>query len=377
MSASDPVAAGVYGRLGVRRVINAADTYTMFGGGRLPQSVTAAMAEAASHHVDIAELMDAAGAHIAELTHNPAALVVDGAAAGLAVSAAAVIAGVDPAAVGMLPDSRSSRTEIVVLRSQRNPYDRAVLAAGATLVEAGFADGTSDWQLDAAIADRTAAVLWYAGDQFERYSPSLEHMAEYAHSCAVPLIVDAAAQVPPVSNLWTYRERGADLVLFSGGKGLKGPQSSGLIVGEPALIAACAANSYPFHSVGRAMKSSKENVIGLVAAIERAVSLDWEAEYSRWSDVLTGYRERLDSLPGVATWIDSSGRLGQECPRLFFSWDGPLAAEQLATAVAEGDPSVRIGTGEGSATTAYLNPYSLLPDEEELVIERVASWLAS
>ena len=367
MSGSDPA----YARLGLRRVVNAADTYTALGGGRLPDEVRAAMVAAAAHHVSVPALLAAVGDRLASLTRNPAALVVNGAAAGLAVAAAAVMAGDDPGRVDALPGRPGPRSEFVVLCCQRNPYDRAVLASGGTLVEVGYSDSTPSWQLAAALTERTAGVLWFAGDQFERYSPPLEEVAALAHAAGVPVIVDAAAQVPPVSNLWTYRERGGDLVLFSGGKGLRGPQASGLVVGSRSLIGACARNTYPYHSIGRAMKTSKENVLGLLAAVERSLALDWDAEYARWSGSLDGFAARLAEVPGVTQWRVPTGRLGQAYPRLFFCWTGGRTAAELAAALRDRDPAVEIGTGEGGERTAHLNPYSLLDGEAELVIEAV------
>ena len=371
--ASAPAAADVYKLLGVRRVINAADTYTALGGGRLPAEVTSAMVDAAAHHVHVDELLPAVGRRIAELLDVPAALVVNGAAAGLTVAAAGCIAGTDPARVGHLPQCPGDRNQVVTLKCQRNPYDRALLTAGAELVEVGYADSTPEWSLESAIGPRTAAVVYYAGNQFEQYALPLERVAELAAAQSVPLVVDAAAQLPPVANLWDYLRRGADLVLFSGGKGLRGPQSSGLVVGRQDLVEACAANSYPHHSVARAMKTSKENILGLLAAVERAVALDWDVEYTRWQGLLQRYAAQLTAIPEVHAWEVPTGRLGQTCPRLFFEWTGPHTgtAGELGAALAARDPSILIGIERPRDRQAYLNPYSILRDEEDHLIDVV------
>lgn len=370
-----PAAAPVYQRLGVRRTINAADTYTILGGSRLPDEVLEAVDQAASHHVNMDELLPAVGRRIAALVGVPAAHVVNGAAAGLTVAAAACIAGSSPAGVGRLPRCLDRRNEFIILTCQRNPYDRALVAAGSELVEVGYADSTPEWSVTSAIGERTAGIVYFAGTQFEQYALSIETVAAIAHDHDIPLIIDAAAQFPPASNLHDYVDRGGDLVLFSGGKGLKGMQSSGLILGREDLVRACAANSYPHHSVGRAMKSSKEAAIGLLAAVERAVGMDWDAEYARWLALLAGYRVTLAALPGVTTSIVPTGRLGQACPRLFLEWAGGASAGALAAALEARDPSIVIGVDQPNARTAYVNPYSVLPDEEQFLVSAIASEL--
>ena len=370
-------AAGFYRSLGVGRLINAADTITEYGGPRLPDEVRTAMADAAGHQVDVGQLMRAAGARIAELTGNPAALVVNGAAAGLAVAVTASIAGRERPIAISLEQAQAARREVVVLCCQRNPYDAAIVAGGGVVRQVGYSDSTPIDEVREAISPTTAAVVWFAGTRFEQYSPSLETIAGIAHDAGLPVIVDAAAQLPPVSNLWTYHRRGADLVIFSGGKGLKGPQSSGLILGEVGWVAACARNSYPWHSVGRTMKTSKENIAGLLAAVERAVGLDWADHERRWAEDLAEVETRLVGLP-VRTRTVPTGRLGQTCPRLEVSWDPStgLLATELAGDLAGGDPSVRVATGELGELGVHINPYSLQPGEAAHVGRALADFVA-
>lgn len=377
MTDQQPTAAPIYQELGIKRVINAADTYTALGGGRLHSTVIDAMTQAGAHHVDAAEVLQAVGRRLAQRLDVPAVHVVNGAAAGLTIAAAACIGGTDPAGVGLLPHVRSDRNEIVVLRCQRNSYDRALLPAGARIVEVGYADSTPMWSVEAALSERTAAIVYYPGDQFERFAPSLAEMANVARAATVPLIVDAAAQLPPVSNLWEYHRAGGDLVLFSGGKGLRGPQSSGLIIGDADLVRACAANSYPNHSVGRAMKTSKENALGLLAAVERALDLDWDAEYQRWMRLLESYAARLDQLGGLRHWIVPTGRLGQMCPRLFVDV-GPvtgLSAGQLDATLMAADPAIAVGLDRPDTQEIFINPYSILVEEEDALIETLLAVL--
>ena len=375
MSAAEP--AGVYRKLGLRKVVNAADTYTVLGGGPLPDEVRTAMDEAAGHHVDVVQLLAASGEHLAQLTRNEAALVVNGAAAGMAIATAACIAGDRPAGVGAAPAHRTERTEVVLLCAQRNPYDRAVLQGGGTVIEVGYSDNTHAWQLESAIGPRTAAVLWFAGTQFERYALPLQAVLDVAHAADVPVIVDAAAQLPPVDNLWHYTEAGADLVLFSGGKGLRGPQNSGLVLGRRDLVRACAAHSYPHHSLGRAMKTSKESIVGLVAAVERALALDWDGERLRWRRTVSDVVERLDGLDGVQAWATDSGPLGQAYPRAMFRWQPAVApaATALAQLLAAKEPAVHIGRGELDDYTAWVNPTLLSDGELDIVMDAVTGAL--
>lgn len=370
-------AAEVYRALGVRRVVNAADTITDLGGSRLPDEVRDAMAAASAHQVDVGELLDAVGRRIAELTRNEAALVVNGAAAGLAVATAAAIAGRERTTALRLDEAHAMQREVVVLCCQRNPYDAAITAAGGVVRQVGYSDSTPLDHVRDAITARTAAVVWFAGTRFEQYSPSLEELADLAHAAGVPLVVDAAAQLPPVSNLWTYRQRGADLVIFSGGKGLKGPQASGLVLGDADWVAACARNSYPWHSVGRTMKTSKENVLGLLAAVERAVGLDWAAQRRGWDADLDEVGAHLLDLP-VRSRVVPTGRLGQTCPRLEVTWSTDLGLQSAAVAadLAAQDPSVRVAVGELGAHGLHVNPYSLLPGEAALVGASLADVIA-
>src|SRR4051794_2149939 len=221
-----------YAALGIRPVINASATLTRLGGSLMPEAVLDAMRSGAGSFVDLVELQTAVGKRIAELTRNEACYVSSGAAAGMAIGLAACMVGSDKERITSLPRLSGEPAEVIVFKSQRNGYDQAARTTGAQMVEI---DGDGD-ALETAFSPRTAAVLYFAGAHFAANALPLEDVVEAAHAQRVPVIVDAAAQIPPVSNLWRFtRELGADAAIFSGGKGLRGPQSSGLVLGKRSI----------------------------------------------------------------------------------------------------------------------------------------------
>src|SRR5690606_11168748 len=237
--------ASIYERLGVRTIINAKGPSTRLSGGIMREEVAAAMIGASQHCVEMAELQARASEIIAEITGAEAGLVTSGAAAGLMLGAAACVTGLDAARMNRLPDTTGMANEIVMVRSQRNSYDHMIRAVGVRLVEVGLPDryagaGVRDaesWEIVDAFSERTAAVHWVAAPDAR---PRLEQVVEVAHAAGIPVLVDAAAQLPPAANLRRFSEAGADLVIFSGGKAIGGPQASGILCGRRYLIMAAA-----------------------------------------------------------------------------------------------------------------------------------------
>ncbi|RPJ50338.1 MAG: aminotransferase class V-fold PLP-dependent enzyme [Chloroflexi bacterium] len=253
----------IYDELGVRKIINGYATLTMLGGSRIPPEVVEAMASAAQHFVDIDELQAKVGNKIAAWTKNEAAYISCGAAAGLVLSTAACITGLDPGKRARLPFFECMKNEVILHRCGRVGYEFSIRQAGGRLVEIGGDEKASPAELEGAIGPQTAAiVVFYKNDQMQGQI-ALEQQIQIARRNHIPLIVDAAAQLPPVENLWKFTQMGADLVIFSGGKGLCGPQSSGLMVGRRDLIDACAFNACPRGFIGRPMKAGKEEIVGL------------------------------------------------------------------------------------------------------------------
>ena len=362
----------IYEQLGIRPIINAHATLTRLGGSRMPPEVVAAMVEASRCFVDLDELQRRVGERIAALTHNEAAYVCSGAAAGLTLAIAACITGNDAQAISQLPDLTGLKDEVIIHRSHRNGYDHAVRQVGIRVVEIGGSAGTTPQELERAISPRTAAIVWFQGAMTGQGDLPLSEVIAAGRTHQVPVIVDAAAQLPPVSNLWHFTEMGAALAIFSGGKDLRGPQSSGLILGQRALIENCRLNGNPYHSIGRPMKVGKEEMIGLLAAVQRYLDMDHEAR-ERWcSAVVADWNEALNRLPGVTACRDFPNEAGQPLPRCLVTVGAEKAGihrGDVLTQLAEGNPSV-VAASCGT-DSFYLNPMTLEPGEEWIVLERL------
>jgi uncharacterized pyridoxal phosphate-dependent enzyme len=370
----------VYQRLGVRPVINAASTYTKLGGSIMAPHVAQAMADAAGCFLNLTELQDAVGRRLAELTHNEAAYVSNGAAAGLTLATAACVTGDDVALMARLPnDLDGMRNEVVIHRAHRNHYDVAVSQVGVKLVEIGHLE-TFPWELDEAITDRTAAVVYFAGTRFERtLTLPLPYVVECAHARGVPVIVDSAAQVPPVSNLWRYTtELGADVAIFSGGKGIGGPQNSGLVVGREAIIRAVQLNGPPVQRIGRGMKVSKEAMIGLLVAVEHYLTRDHEADAKQWDAVVHSWLTSWQPIAphGVAVSRLDIGEAGEPIPRIVvrFTPEATIDRDGFVAALRTDDPAIEVVLHD--PTSISVSPQLLQNGEAEIVQTRVADLLA-
>lgn len=363
---------GWYERLGVRRVVNAAGRYTKFGGSVMSPSVVAAMADAARHHVSIEELHLRAGERLAELTRNEAAYVTTGAGAGIVLGVLAATTGTDAAAIRAVAEGRHRRREVIVQRAHHVPYIPAIRLAGAEVVEIGTVAGTDPADLTAAITEHTVAVLHIDGAHLAR--GSLDLTTVRAAVGDLPVIVDAAAQLPPVSNLWHFtRDLGADLALFSGGKDLCGPQASGLVVGHHSMIEAMRAHGSPNQRFARALKTGKEEIVGLVAAVEEYLAMDVPARERRWDEALTGWTDELAAAAEFTVTRDPLNEAGQPIPRLVVSWDGGPLASELVTEALAGEPSTAVVTVR--ERSIGITPETVADDEVGVVVPAIrAAW---
>lgn len=375
---------GIYERLGVKKRINAAANGTSIGGSIMLPEVVAAMQEAGRSYVSIPELLEKAGNRIAGLAGVEACYVTNGAAAGVALSVAACMAGSSNARVHQLPDTDGMKDEVIVQRMQINFYELMIRLAGARIVPVGLANRTYSWHLEAAFTPQTAAVV-----HFPAYSPPtdlpIDQVIEMAHGRGVPVIVDAAAEFPPFSILSHYWKLGADLTIFSGGKGLRGPQSSGLILGRKDLVKACAMNSSPNHGVGRPMKVGKEEIAGLLAALELWSNAEFERKMfdcyqvrsntmieilSQVPDVRASRGDSPPASTGLAVHPDG-------LPFTLVEWDSDRIDKSVGQVMAElweGDPSIIVAE---TPSGILLHPATLEPGEAEIVAERVSDVLGA
>ncbi len=368
----------IYDELGVRKIINGNATLTRLGGSIMPRVVLDAMSQASRHFVDMDELQDRVGKRIARITRNEAAYVSSGAAAGLVLGTAACMTGLDPEKRSRLPFTEGMKNEVIVHRHGRVEYDFAVRQAGGRLVEIGGPDVTEPEEMESAISDRTAAIMYFYNPSRMHFQVPLETGIEIAHSQGVPVIVDAAAQLPPVENLWRFTGMGADLALFSGGKGLCGPQPSGLILGRRELIDACAFNACPRHFIGRPMKVGKEEVVGLLAAVEWYLGLNHEAIAEDYERQVRFLVKQFDDPPTTTARRSFPSEAGQPMPRAEIILNEQvlgMGRDRVLELLRRGEPAIDLApAGEDGV---YVNPQTLKPGEAEIIAERLRQVLST
>jgi uncharacterized pyridoxal phosphate-dependent enzyme len=365
----------VYERLGVRPVINARGMNTMAGGSIMPAPVLQAMTEAASAFVDMEELNRLAGAHLARLLGVPDVHVTSGSAGGMLLAAAAVLAGEDPERIARLPDTAGMRNELVIQACTRIWYDQALRTAGARLVPVGSAESCTEQEVQAALGPRTAALVYIVSPRLGEHGVPAHRMAALAHARSLPLIVDAASTLPPVVHLRRWLDEGADLVIYSGGKGIRGPQDTGLLLGRSDLVRAAAANGAPHAAIGRPCKVSKEAIVGLVAAVELFLRTDHDAEWARHLAEARLIAAALDGLPGVGLHIEDD-RSVWTAPTLLVALDSEatgLTPEELMAILQRGDPSIMTRPFQGRL---LVDCHCLRDGEVAIVAHRLREALA-
>jgi uncharacterized pyridoxal phosphate-dependent enzyme len=363
-----------YESLSVTTRINAGTTYTALGGSIMYPEVLAAMHEASKSFVSMHELQLKAGERIAKITKNDAAYITSGGAAGIVLSVLALRTRGDLPAIGRIIENTAPESEVIMHVGHRMPYDPAVRLAGSRIVAIGNALQTFDWELEAAINSKTTAILYIAGTHMAGPVLPLETVIRIAHSHDVPVLVDAAAQLPPYSNLWHFtQELEADLVIFSGGKALRGPQASGLILGKEKWIEAVRANGAPFQRLARALKVGKEEIAGLTTAIEMYMDCDHEAELQKWNRTLDYWWSELKSLSGLALTREDTNEAGQPVPRIqiFFPDDSALS---IVESLRDGTPSIEVV--HDSKNRIWIGADCLQDGEELAVIERLKEILS-
>lgn len=367
----------IYRDLGVEPVVNATATVTILGGSLIRPETVEAMREASASFVDLTELGTAVGRRLADLTRNEAAFVCGGAAASMFLASAACMTRDVPDGVLRLADVPRLPNEVVIHRAHRIPYDQAIELAGATLVEIGMPVGTAVADLELAITDRTAMVFFLAGGgrQMGPGALPLDDVIRIARTHGVPVVVDAAAQIPPVDSLWRYAEAGADLVLFSGGKGLRGPASTGIIFGRAGLVDRCRANAAPLQRLGRPMKVGKEDLIGILSAVELSLAEDHAAIDRFHEEVVASFVAWGAERGDVEVAREFPSEAGQPIPRARITFLGDLAAQRDAVMadLLAGRP--RIAVWPSADDGIYVNPQPMQPGEGEVIARRLAEIL--
>jgi D-glucosaminate-6-phosphate ammonia-lyase len=384
-------ATGVYARLGVKTFINASGHNTAQGGSLMPPEVLAAMQEAAGAYVSLRALQEAAGARIAGITGVPAALVSAGAAGAILLAAAAALTGTDAEKIVALPETLpGARNEFVVWSAARPNYMyQACQAAGGKLAEVGRGSAAmSAGPLCEAIGERTAGVLLVlapidislgrGANNALLWPELIGEVCRVAGAAGVPVLVDAASELPPRDLLRRLIDSGVAGVIASGGKAIRGPQASGILAGRADLIAAAHLNNNPLAAIGRPMKVGKEEICGLVAAVERFFALDEAAQLAGWDAAARRIAGAVPAGKGIAVRViaDDPG-YGRPplVPKAVLTPEGGAAAvEALAAALLDGDPAISpLRQGEH----LIFNPMTLMPGEDETVAARLAAVLSA
>ena len=386
----------IYKQFGVRTIINAKGTATRVSGGIMRPEVAKAMMDASQACVDMAELQAAASREIAKATGAEAGYVASGASACLLLASAACIAGLDPGRMAKLPDTRGMKNEVIMVRSQRNFYDHAIRAAGARIIEVGLPDryagaGVRDaeaWEIEDAISANTAAIFYVADAQAH---PPLKDVTRLARKHRIPVIVDAAAQLPPQSNLKRFTAEGADLVAFSGGKAIGGPQASGILCGRKDLIMSAALQhldldvyedmwdppkslidkrklkGIPPHGVGRSCKAGKEEIVGLLTALRLFIAEGDAARHKRWLSVLARILDETKGISSATLAIQGAGDVSV-VPQLIVSCQGkPGTADRAMKRLIAGSPSIHPDPFWRAENKIIINPMCIAPDDAAVV----------
>lgn len=363
-----------YKDLNIKPFINASGTITTLGGSIMPPEVVDAMRAAATAFVDLNELHLKAGEKLAQMIGVPAAFISCGAASGVQLSAAACLTGTDSERIRKLPDTSNIRNEFVISMVDPHIYiHQGIEAVGGKLVRVGAQQSVSTADIIKGIGENTAAVVFFLGKQTKA---QLAEVIPEATKRDVPVIVDAAAQLPPRSNLTEIVEMGASLVSFSGGKGLRGPQCSGLVLGKKEFIEAARLNSNPYSAVGRGMKVGKEEIMGLLTAVELFLAKDEGEELAEWQARMAHIVQTVQSIGGVQAEVRDKGQRASPsiAPRAYITLEdsyGKMPRRVIAE-LRGGEPSIVVRQ-DGDAIV--IDPMTLTPGEEKIIANRLLETL--
>ena len=358
-----------YEELGVTPVINAEGTMTMLGGSLIRPEVEVVMAQASRHFVNIPALEEAAGKRIAQMLKLPegySALVTSGAAAAMQSGLAGILTGDNETLIQQLPDLTGMKSEVIIQKSHRNPFDHQLRGTGARLVVIETRD-----QLRAAVSDRTA-MMHFSNFANEAGQIKVDEWVKLAKEYKIPCFNDAAADTPPVSHLWAYTNMGYDLVAFSGGKAMRGPQCAGLLIGRQDLVRYALLNNSPHEdTLGRGQKVGKEEILGMIKALELYLNEDHDALAKEWQSRLDLISRALTRVPGVSTSFFTPD-IANHVPHMRITWDSriSLTPQQVSQMLRNSKPSIVIGGGEGMPGLG-MNSFMLQPGEDQIVADQL------
>jgi L-seryl-tRNA(Ser) seleniumtransferase len=357
--------------LGVRTFINAAGTYTALTASLPHPDVIKAVNYAALQFARLEDLQDKVGERIAELVRCEAAMVTAGAASAITLATAAVLTGGDQSKAAQLPVLTGMKSEVITQKSHRVGYDHAIRNCGVTMIEVGTVK-----ELEAAINDKTAMMWFYNNQNPIGKIRDVEYVA-IAKKHNIPTLNDCAADVPPVENLWKYTQMGFDMVCFSGGKGLRGPQSAGLLLGRKDLIAAAKKNAPPNgDTVGRGMKVNKEEILGMLVALEVYLARDHKQDWALWERQIKMIADAAASVAGVKAEIHVP-EVANHVPSLRVSWDQSKikrTPDEVRNALRNGHPSIEtVGGPDHVGITSWM----MIPGEEKIVAKRLREVLSA
>ena len=360
-----------YDELGVTTVINCEGTMTMLGGSLPHPELEAVMTMAGRHFVSVPELEVAAGKRIAEMLKLPdgyTALVTSGAAAAIQSGLAGILTGGNEALIRQLPDLTGMKSEVIIQKSHRNPFDHQLRSTGIKLIVIETQD-----ELRAAVNERTA-MMHFSNFANTAGQIKVDEWVRLAKQYNIPCMNDAAADTPPVSHLWDYTNMGYDLVTFSGGKAIRGPQCAGMLIGRKDMVANALLNNSPHEdTLGRSQKVGKEEIVGMVKALELFLAEDHDALAKEWQARLEMISGEIKKVPGVSTSFFVPG-IANHVPHMSVTWDAArisLTPEQASKMLRSSNPSIVIGTGEGHAGLV-MNSFMLQPGENRIVAEQLS-----
>ncbi len=362
-----------YQELGVATVINAEGTMTMLGGSLIRAEVEAVMAQAARHFVSIPGLEAAAGKRIAQMLKLPegySALVTSGAAGAIQSGLAGILTGDNESFIKQLPDLTGMKSEVIIQKSHRNPFDHQLRGTGVKLIEIETRD-----QLRRAVSERTA-MMHFSNFANAAGQIKVDEWVKLAKEFKLPCMNDAAADTPPVSHLWDYADMGYDLVTFSGGKVLRGPQCAGLLIGREDLVHFALLNNSPYEdTLGRGQKVGKEEIVGMIKALELYLNEDHDALAREWQQRLDTVSRQITKIPGVSTSFFTPD-IANHVPHMQITWDAKisLTPQQVSQTLRAGQPSIVIGGGEGRPGLA-MSSFMLQPGEEQIIADQLVKVL--